>query len=252
MLYLYVKTHRQTGLKYLGYTSQDPHSYHGSGVYWKLHLKKHGYDYDTEILHECQDKDEVRRLGLHYTALWNIVESEDWANLKEECGDGGRQSAAVRQRMSEATRGRTPWNKGKHVWTEEQRAMISQRNRDRGPQTAEHIAKRVAKNTGKTRSDDTKAQLSEALKGRTFTEETKHKMSESAKQRGFNGYGFEKGQVPHNAQSVQIQNIATGEITTAPSLKEWCREHDVSHGGAWKAFKEGREFKQYRKVDVEC
>ncbi len=251
MLYLYVKTHRQTGLKYLGYTSQDPYSYHGSGVYWKLHLKKHGYDYDTEILAECQAKEEIRQLGLHYTALWNIVESDDWANLKEECGDGGRQSAEVRQRISAAGRGRTPWNKGKQVWSEEQRAQMSQRNKDRGPQSAEHVAKRVAKNVGKTRSNETKAQLSEALKGRTFTEESRRKMSQAAQHRGFNGHGFEKGRVPHNAQSVQIQNTETGEITTATSLKEWCREYGVSHGGAWKAFREGRTFKHYKKID-EC
>jgi hypothetical protein len=92
---LYVKTHRKTGLKYLGKTNQDPHKYPGSGVYWSDHLKKHGNDVATEILHECQTNDEIRELGLHYSALWDIVNAVDehgrkiWANLKPEEGDGG-------------------------------------------------------------------------------------------------------------------------------------------------------------------
>jgi hypothetical protein len=40
LLTLYKKTHRKTGLKYLGYTSRDPFSYTGSGKYWSRHLKK--------------------------------------------------------------------------------------------------------------------------------------------------------------------------------------------------------------------
>jgi hypothetical protein len=39
-IYLYVKTHNKTGLKYLGQTSQkDPHKYPGSGTRWRHHLK---------------------------------------------------------------------------------------------------------------------------------------------------------------------------------------------------------------------
>src|SRR6056297_237355 len=250
MLYLYVKTHRTTGLKYLGYTSQDPHTYHGSGVYWRAHLEKHGYDYDTEILCECQDKTEVREQGLYYTELWDIVESDGWANLKEECGDGGRQSAEVRQRIGEAGKGRVPWNKGKQIWTEEQRREIGRRNIERGPQSADTIAKRVAKNTGKRRSAESKAKTSAALKGRTFSSKTRQKMREAALQRGFNGYGFEKGCMPHNAKQITILDVNTGRTFEVTGLRTWCRENNISYGGIWKAFKEGRDFKGYRKVDA--
>lgn len=113
-IYLYVKTHNLTNLKYLGQTtSSDPHRYTGSGIYWKSHLKKHGSDYRTEILRICETKEEVKEWGLFYSKLWNVVESEDWANLKVEQGDGGRQSEEVRKRIGEAGRGRVPWNKGK-------------------------------------------------------------------------------------------------------------------------------------------
>lgn len=89
MIYLYLKTHRKTGLKYLGKTSRDPYEYEGSGTHWLRHIKKYGNDVDTEILKECKDNAEVKHWGLHFSELWNIVESTDWANLKPELGDGG-------------------------------------------------------------------------------------------------------------------------------------------------------------------
>lgn len=40
-IYLYLKTHNKTGLKYLGKTvSVDPHLYQGSGTIWRRHIKK--------------------------------------------------------------------------------------------------------------------------------------------------------------------------------------------------------------------
>ena len=90
IIYLYVKTHNKTGLKYLGKTSsKNPGAYKGSGKYWSLHIKKHGYDVTTEIIKECYSNKEVAELGEHYSKLWNIVESTEWANLKPESGDGG-------------------------------------------------------------------------------------------------------------------------------------------------------------------
>jgi len=184
-IYLYVKTHNKTGLKYLGKTqSEDPHKYPGSGTYWRAHLKKHGYDYTTEIIHKCQNKEEVKKWGLYYTNLWNIVESNDWANLKEEIGDGGRQSEEVRKRIGEAGKGRIPWNKGKSVWSKEERKRISEQNKMRGPQSAETIAKRVSKTTGKTRTAEQRKRASDAQIGRKLTEEHKAKLRE-ARRKGF-------------------------------------------------------------------
>lgn len=89
-IYLYKKTHNKTGLNYLGKTTQqDPHQYQGSGTYWRLHIAKHGYDVTTEILRECSSNEEVKEWGLFYRKQWNVVESDEWANLKEEYGDGG-------------------------------------------------------------------------------------------------------------------------------------------------------------------
>lgn len=88
-IYLYKKTHNKTGLQYLGKTTQDPFKYKGSGKRWGKHINKHGYDVTTEILRECSTNEEVKEWGTHYSNLWNIVDSTEWANLKPEYGDGG-------------------------------------------------------------------------------------------------------------------------------------------------------------------
>lgn len=88
-IYLYVKTHNKTGLKYLGKTIQDPYQYKGSGKRWRNHLKKHGNDVTTEILLITDSKDELRERGIFFSELWDIVSSDKWANLKLEEGDGG-------------------------------------------------------------------------------------------------------------------------------------------------------------------
>ena len=91
-IYLYLKTHNKTGLKYLGKTINDPFAYQGSGKYWKLHIAKYGYDVTTEILFQSTCNNEIKEKGLYYSNLWSIVESDNFANLREEAGDGGAQS----------------------------------------------------------------------------------------------------------------------------------------------------------------
>lgn len=87
--YLYVKTHRKTGLKYLGQTKQDPHKYKGSGRVWTQHLKQHGNDHTTEIIRECSSKENRNKWGRYYSKKWNVVDNPEWANLIPETGGGG-------------------------------------------------------------------------------------------------------------------------------------------------------------------
>ena len=61
-IYLYLKTHAKTGLKYLGKTITDPYTYLGSGKRWRRHLAKHGNDIITEVLLETEDAQELARL----------------------------------------------------------------------------------------------------------------------------------------------------------------------------------------------
>ena len=106
-IYLYVKQHSETGLKYLGKTTNnDPHKYPGSGLRWLNHLNVHGYDYTTDILRECQSDDELKEWGIYYSNLWNVVESKEWANLKSEEGQGGRLSEETRAKISVSNTGK--------------------------------------------------------------------------------------------------------------------------------------------------
>jgi len=139
MIYLYVKEHIDTGLKYLGKTiSKDPFRYPGSGVYWTNHLKKHGNNVKTTILRECNTEDELVRWGKHYSKLWNVVEDKNWANLTEEAGPGGvwgeesrnKLSATMKIRLSNMTKEeRQEYVKrscsSPDSWTEERKRKIS-------------------------------------------------------------------------------------------------------------------------------
>lgn len=112
---LYLKTHRQTGLKYLGKTSSDPFTYPGSGVRWTNHLRVHGNDVDTQILAECESNEEIAVIGEYYSTLWNVVESDEFANLKPETGDGGSypHREETKKKISDSKKGKAPPNKGK-------------------------------------------------------------------------------------------------------------------------------------------
>jgi hypothetical protein len=95
--YLMVKIHNITGLKYLCQTTKKDYTrYIGSGKYWLEHLRQHGKFIKTELLKECQTREELRHWGIHYSTLWDVVNSKDktgkkiWANLTPEKGTGGK------------------------------------------------------------------------------------------------------------------------------------------------------------------
>ncbi len=152
-VYLYLKTHNVTGMKYLGMTTRDPYTYKGSGSYWKNHIKTHGNNISTEILKECDSYDELSYWGRYYSDLWNIVESEEYANLIPELGEnscgmegklhsdetkskisnaliGHEVSGETRNKLSLALTGNiVSWNKGKrgeyHIFSDEEKLKRS-------------------------------------------------------------------------------------------------------------------------------
>lgn len=90
-IYLYVKEHKVTGLKYFGMTAtKDPYVYLGSGKYWRHHLKAHGYDVDTTSVWEFDNIEMCEKFALEFSEKHNIVESTEWANLRPENGRDGR------------------------------------------------------------------------------------------------------------------------------------------------------------------
>jgi len=89
---LMIKTHISTGLKYLCYTRSDGEEYNnykGSGKLWKRHLKKYGDIIKTELIYECEDFNNFKNYAIEKSLEYNIINSNEWANLKLEEGDGG-------------------------------------------------------------------------------------------------------------------------------------------------------------------
>lgn len=196
-IYLYVKTHNKTGLKYLGKTTaKDPHKYRGSGLHWVRHLKMHGPDYSTEILKECINEAEIKHWGGYYSALWNIVESSDWANLKPELGEGG--SAPVQTAESNAKRSITLTGKYK--------------GRKGRPQSSETIEKR-----------------SKALKGKTYEEiHGKEKAEELRRKRSDSLRGIKRLiKNPRQGKPTEknICRLIDGKEMNISNFNFWCKNH---------------------------
>ena len=174
MIYLYVKTHRKTGLKYLGKTSRaDPYSYPGSGKRWKSHLEKYGYDFDTQILTESESPEEIKKAGLYYSDKWDIVNSKEWANLKPESGDGGPFShrSETKEKISNMTKGRDNPHKG---MTYEEIQKDSEKAKER----KENHKKWMADNNpyrGKKHSDEVREKMKDAASKRLNLTEDERK-----------------------------------------------------------------------------
>lgn len=166
MYYLYLKIHNITGLKYIGKTkSKDPHRYQGSGKYWKRHINKHGYDVETIILLETEDYNELKLAGLYYSELWDIVNSSDFANLKNETGDGGWDHLTEEQIQKRYDRVRIEGGtfKGKlHTEESKQKIRDARSRQIMLPWTEER-----------------KQKMSDIMRGHEISEETRKKISES-------------------------------------------------------------------------
>lgn len=179
MIYLYLKTHNTTGLKYLGKTKNDPFKYLGSGKVWKEHLGQHGKDVSTIILRECANNKEVNVWGRYYSELFDVVQSKEFANLIPETGGGVGNS--------------------NQVITEEQRNKISQALKGH-KQSAETVQKRINSRLGYKHSKETIQKIKHSHIGKTISDQTKMNMSESAKKRKKHAWTGKKRQTktcPH-------------------------------------------------------
>lgn len=174
---LYIKRHRKTGMLYFGKTTRtDVHKYLGSGKYWIRHISMYGKD-DVEtiwISEPFTDKEELQEFALAFSELFNIVESDEWANLQEENGlDGGLPGHAIseekKQRISQSMKGisRPPESYAKSV---------ANRPDDMGRRISEGKLKSNYK-----ASSETRAKLSTARTGAKASAESRSKRSDRMK-----------------------------------------------------------------------
>lgn len=92
MTYLYIKQHKVTGKLYFGKTKKHPEVYHGSGTYWKKHLKKHGMHIETLWWCFFPDVNQCSEFAVSFSIINNIVSDISWANQMIEDGINGQGS----------------------------------------------------------------------------------------------------------------------------------------------------------------
>lgn len=136
-IYLYVKTHNVTGLKYLGKTEQNPFEYIGSGKHWLRHLKVHGKDIHTEIIYETESLDDFAKYAIAYSIEHNIVESKEWANLIIENGSGGdnwtcHTESALAKSMKTRLKNAKTWKQSYETKSLHKETMSNYWNSDKG------------------------------------------------------------------------------------------------------------------------
>lgn len=148
IIYLYIKQHSITGLKYFGKTvSKNPFKYNGSGKYWVRHITKHDKKYVKTIeIWGFDNQDLCTEFALKFSKENNIVESEQWANLKIEDGfqggsDKGSMSEEGKTNISLANSGRknphlSNLNKSREGKKPNRRSYVGQGNPNYGKPSA--------------------------------------------------------------------------------------------------------------------
>lgn len=175
-IYLYVKTHKKTGLKYFGKTTRkDVHNYSGSGLRWKRHLEKHGHDYNTEIIGEFDNEFDCKKIALKYSIENDIVKSKKWANLILEDGMNGWPTGENNpvHFMSKEQNLKKGWGKGKKR-PDHSKKMTGENNPRYGKNdhtagivkySKNNIGKSYEEIFGEEKAKEIKAKLSDMKKG---------------------------------------------------------------------------------------
>lgn len=136
MIYLYIKKHKITGLKYFGFTKNNPYAYNGSGIYWKRHFRKHGKEHiQTLDVFGFSDLDLCSDFALSFSKRNDIVNSQDWANLMDENGTvtttaGCELSDNIKEKISQSLKeynkhNKTPSKLKGRKLSEEHKAKLS-------------------------------------------------------------------------------------------------------------------------------
>lgn len=178
MIYLYVKTHNKTGLKYLGKTVKDPFKYKGSGKRWLNHINTHGYDVTTEIIGTFATNEELKSYSLPLSESLDIVNSDNWANLVNEEGAGGDTSSYIDYASLNRGKGKTYEERYGVEEAKRLKKLRSDRlSKTRKGKTYEQIyGLEGAKEMRELRS----RQQSELNKGRIHSDSTKEKIRKRA------------------------------------------------------------------------
>ena len=185
---IYKITNTVNGKAYIGQTRHDAEKTrirdhfngHGNRIL-KNSVKKYGRDaFTVEILHDGIIPELLDILEIEAIAKHNTVRPAGY-NLTTG-GGAGTPSEETRRKLSEAGKGRIPYNKGvfgkRH--SKETRRKISEGQK--GKKFSEETKRKISEaKEGKPISRETRSKMSESKKGKKLAPETRRKISESRK-----------------------------------------------------------------------
>lgn len=216
IIYLYIKQHTLTGLKYFGRTiSTNPFRYNGSGNYWSNHINKHGKEHIRTLeIWGFDDQNLCTEFALNFSKDNNIVESKEWANMiiEDGCWTSGfmkgadhpmygtkrpEHSKLMSEKMKGNQLGLTSFLGKSH--SEESKMQISMKAK------------------GRNHTLESKRKISNFQKGKILSEETKMKMRKpKPKGHGEKISNFQKGR-----QKPKIECNICGKTGDKGNMNRW-------------------------------
>lgn len=210
MAFTYIIGWRNLDRWYYGYSTKSPDAlwtkYFTSSKVVKAFRSDFG-DPDVIRIHRVFDtKQAANEHEIKFLKRVGAVKSDRWLNRHDTQNFRGPSTytAASREKMSAAKKGRVPWNKGKGGYK----------------QSPESVAKRAAANRGKKRSAEACQNISAAKKGMKISEATLAGKDEHFKQRAAAGLpGYRKGSVVSEEQKAKISASRKGQPAWNKGMK---------------------------------
>lgn len=156
-----IKQHTKTGLNYLCKTTRtNIDSYKGSGHYWKRHIKAHGKEHVQNIWF-CWffDEESIKECALMLSEMYDIVNSDEWANLQPENGMDGAShgntqmvgkthSPETKKKMSVAAKGKPKSAESKRKMSEAKQGKTNKfRNQKHSKESKQNMSNGHSKGT---------------------------------------------------------------------------------------------------------
>jgi group I intron endonuclease len=253
--FIYITTNLINGKRYLGQKKfyRNWKTYLGSGQAFKKAVKKYGEEnFSKNIIYICYSADELDQIEYDLSVFFNVVESDDWYNLKY----GGRTmhgyspSLETRAKISKANKGKPAPNKGIPMSEETKRKQSEAQSGDKSSwygrhHTEESKIKIRESRIGTTATEETKVKMKKAqmgdknhFYGKHHSEESKKKMSE-AKQGTKSPKARQIVQLTKNLEFIKewayIQQASDALGILATNISACCRNgtHRTAGGFCW-------------------
>lgn len=198
--FVYRWTDNLTGMMYIGvHKGTEDDGYVCSSKVMKVEYLKRPQDFIREILSLHETYVDAREEEIRLLTEVNAVDNSMYYNRHngESSGfrapTGRRQSEETRKKISEAAKGRIPWNLGKSP-SEETRAKISISNE--GKKHSKETRKKMSLiRKGKPRKPETIQKMVNTRKGYSHSEETKQKIAMRVRGRKASPEAIEKNRI---------------------------------------------------------